>query len=36
MKLKVHIDTNGYMEKPTGKEVGRIKIRLQKIPVLLL
>lgn len=30
MKLKVHIDTNGYMEKPTGKEVGRIKIRLQK------
>lgn len=30
MKLKVHIDTKGYMEKPTGKEVGRIKIRLQK------
>lgn len=30
MKLKVHIDTKGYMEKPTGKEVGMIKIRLQK------
>lgn len=30
MKLKVHIDTKGYMEKPTGKEVGKIKIRLQK------
>lgn len=30
MKLKVHIDPIGYSQKPTGKEIGGIKSRLQK------
>lgn len=30
MKLKVHIDSKGYTQKPSSKEVGGIKIRLQK------
>lgn len=30
MKLKVHIDSKGYKQKPNGKEVGGIKTRLQK------
>lgn len=29
-KVKVHIDRRGYGEKPTGKELGGIKARLQK------
>ena len=29
-KIKVHIDPRGYDEKPTGKEIGGIKTRLQK------
>ena len=30
MKLKVHIDTKGYDQKPSGKDLGGIKSRLQK------
>lgn len=30
VKLKVHIDTRGYSQKPSGKEIGGIKSRLQK------
>lgn len=30
MKLKVHIDTKGYTQKPTSKEISGIKTRLQK------
>ena len=30
MKLKVHIDSKGYLQKPTTKEIGGIKTRLQK------
>ena len=29
-KIKVHIDPKGYDEKPSGKEIGGIKSRLQK------
>ena len=29
-KIKVHIDPLGYDEKPSGKEIGGIKTRLQK------
>lgn len=29
-KIKVHIDPKGYAEKPSGKEIGGIKSRLQK------
>lgn len=29
-KIKVHIDTEGYDSKPTAREIGRIKNRLQK------
>lgn len=29
-RIKVHIDPRGYDEKPTGKEIGGIKTRLQK------
>lgn len=29
-KIKVHIDSRGYGEKPAGKEIGGIKTRLQK------
>lgn len=29
-KIKVHIDPKGYDEKPSGKEIGGIKARLQK------
>ena len=29
-KIKVHIDPRGYVEKPSGKEIGGIKARLQK------
>ena len=29
-KIKVHIDPRGYDEKPSGKEIGGIKTRLQK------
>ena len=29
-KIKVHIDPMGYDEKPSGKEIGGIKSRLQK------
>ena len=30
MKIRVHIDPKGYDEKPSGKEIGGIKSRLQK------
>lgn len=30
VKIKVHIDPRGYDEKPSGKEIGGIKTRLQK------
>lgn len=36
MKLKVHIDSKGYKQKPTSKEVGGIKHDCRKIPVLPL
>ena len=29
-KIRVHIDPKGYDEKPSGKEIGGIKSRLQK------
>ena len=29
-KIKVHIDPRGYDKKPSGKEIGGIKSRLQK------
>ena len=29
-KIKVHIDPRGYNEKPSNKEIGGIKARLQK------
>ena len=35
-KIRVHIDPKGYDEKPSGKEIGGIKSRLQKAPDLPL
>ena len=29
-RIKAHIDPKGYDEKPSGKEIGGIKTRLQK------